>query len=446
MVALVYEFGPFRFEPKENRLLRGGSPICLPPQGFEMLLALVERSGSLVTKGELIERVWQRRFVEENSLNKCVSEVRKALGDQRVAPRYIETVAKRGYRFVAKVSRPAPGDQDGRTDRRRRSPDVHAYRLYREARCHILRYTSASWLKGLACYDQAIAQDPSYTLAHADLAIALTLGSVYYTSSEDVRQRARDAAGQALAIDPGLAEAHLAAAMVRYLIDWDWEGAEASFHKALDLDPEQSWTHDYYGFFLMLMGRFREALPALERAVELNPVRITVNGDLGLYHHFTGAVDGAIDHHRRALDLNPFSGLTRVDFARALESAGRHGEAIQEIQRTLPLDDAPWVRVWLARAYALDGQRDEAFRVLRNLRPARPARSERTAHGEGVSPVFPALVHAALGERKEAMELLREASDRRSPWMAFLRVEPGFESLRGEPGFEALQRNAGLPG
>lgn len=442
MVAAVYEFGPFRFEPRENRLLRDGSPLSLPPQSVEMLLALVERSGSLVTKDELMERVWQRRYVEENSLNKCVSELRKALGDQRAAPRYIETVAKRGYRFVARVKRreawaaetgPAAGE---RRDRHRRPNDPYAYRLYREARCHILRYTSASWLKGLACYEQALAQDPSYALAHADLAIASTLGSVYYTSSAGTLERAREAAGQALAIDPGLAEAHLAAAVVRYLVDWDWEGAEASFQQALALDPEQSWTHDYYGFFLMLMGRFNEALPALEKAVDLNPVRITVNGDLGLYHHFAGSIEGAIDHHRRALDLNPFCALTRVEYARTLERAGQPGEAIEEIQRTLPLDDAPWVRVWLARAYALDGRREEAERVLRHLRPA--------DRNGSVSPVFPALVHAALGERDEALDLLGEACARRSPWMAFLRVEPGFDPLREEPGFGALMRKTGL--
>lgn len=438
----VYEFGPFRFDPRENRLLRSGSPVCLPPQGVEMLMALIERSGSLVSKGELIERVWRRRYVEENSLNKCVSELRKALGDQRTAPRYIETVAKRGYRFIGEVRRaparpaeprPATGE---RRDRHRRPEDPHAYRLYLEARCHILRYTSSSWLKGLSCYEQAIAQDPGYALAHADLAIASTLGCVYYTSSDEVLQRAREAAGQALAIDPGLAESHLAAAVVRYLIDWDWDGAEASFHKALELDPEQSWAHDYYGFFLLLMGRFREALPALQRAVDLNPVRITVNGDMGLYHHFTGAVEGSINHHRRALELNPFCALTRVDYARTLERAGRHGEAIEEIRRTLTVDDAPWARVWLARAYALEGRHEEAQRVLRHLRPAGRAGS--------VSPVFPALVHAAMGEREEAMELLGEACERRSPWMAFLRVEPGFDPLRNEPGFDSMMRKAGL--
>lgn len=441
MVAFVYEFGPFRFEPRENRLLRDGRPVPLPPKDVETLHALLERSGSLVTKGELLERVWPGRFIEENSLSKCIAELRKALGDERVTPRYIQTVSKRGYRFIADVKRRTDErDGGGRQPLRRRSRDPHAYRLYQEARCHVLRYTSASWRKGLACYEQAIAQDPSYTLAHADLAIASALGSVYYTGAEELLQRAREAAGQALAIDPGLAEAHLAAALVRSLIDWDWDGAEASFHKALDLDPEQSWTHDYYGFFLMLMGRFREALPSLERAVDLNPIRITVNGDLGLYHHFTGEVEGSIDHRRRALELNPFCGLARVDFARTLERAGRHDESIAELQRTLPLDDAPWVRVWLGRAYALEGRREEASRVLRHLRPGRP-----TGRSESVSPVFPALVHAALGERREALELLGEACARRSPWMAFLAVEPGFDTLRDEPGFASLMRKAGLP-
>lgn len=506
--ATIYEFGPFRFEPRENRLLRGGLPVPLPPRGIETLRAMVERSGSLISKQELLERVWPDRIVEENSVAKCVSELRRALDDGRSEPRYIETVAKRGYRFVAEVRRrrddavlpvvapPAgtgssgsvgsadvsltlrvtvelvaggtplwtgrsggrltepitvgdaiaervaaalTGGQGGgerRALRRRASQDRHAFRLYREARCHVLRYTSAGWRKSVSCYEQAIAQDPAFALAHADLAISSVLACVYYTSSEECRQRARNAARRALALDPGLPEAHLAIALVRYLLDQDWDGAESAFHQALALDPEQAWSHDYFGFFLLLMGRFREALPPLERAVELNPVRILVNGDLGLYHHFTGAVEGCLDHHRRALDLNPFCGLTRVDFARALERAGRPREAMAEIRKTLRLDDAPWVRVWLARACALAGQREEAQRLLRQLTNA----SRRAP----VSPVFLALVHTALGERAAAFALLEEAIAQRSSWTAFLRVEPGFDPLREEPRFAALLRRAGL--
>lgn len=489
----VYEFGSFRFEPEESRLLRDGRPVPLAPQALETLLALIERTGSLITKQELMERVWPDRFVEENSLAKCVSELRKALGDCRTRPRYIETVARRGYRFVAPLSEsggvPAPpprlegapagdpivvrvtvelaagvaGDPGALGDRvaeriaenvaaalrvrgsrerrellRHSTRDVHAYRLYREARCHVLRYTLDSWRKSAACYEQAIAQDPSYALAHADLAISSVLASVYFTSAPEVKTRARAAARRALSIDPGLAEAHLADALVRSFLDWDWDGAESAFHQALALDPRQSWSHDYYGFFLLHRGRFREALPTLERAVELNPARILVKGDLGLYHHFTGAVQDALAHYRRALDLDPHCGLTRVEHARALERAGRFDEAAAEARRALRLDDSLWVRVWLARACALSGERLEAYRRLRLLQEA--------ARSGSVSPVFPALVQCALGEREAAVEQLEEAWAQRSPWMALLRTEPAFQSLWEERRFQILLRRMGLPG
>lgn len=439
VAAAAYEFGPFRFEPRESRLLREGTPVPLPPQGIETLQALVEKGGCLVTKRELMDRVWPGRFVEENSLTKCVSALRAALGDQRAGPSYIETVAKRGYRFIAQVR---PQDRGGepsgsaRDLRRRSTRDVDAYRLYREARCHVLRYTSAAWRKSAIRYEAAIAQDPAYALAHADLAISSVLACVYYTSSETVAQRAREAARQALAIDSGLAEAHLATALVRLFLDWNWQGAESSFHQALAFDPAQAWSHNYYGTFLCLMGRFREALPTLERAVELNPVRLAVNGHLGLYHHFTGTAEGSLGHYRRALDLDPFCGLIRVDLARTLELAGRPREALAEIERAQQLDDAPWVRVWLARALALAGEPEGARRILGQLGQG--------AWRGSVSPVFLALVHAALGDREEALAQLEEARAQRSPWIAFLGVEPGFDSLREEPGFAALLRRTGL--
>lgn len=470
--AAVFEFGPFRFEPGEGRLLRDGRPVSLPRQESEVLLALVERSGSLVAKQELIERAWPDRFVEENSLAKCICALRKTLGDRHARPLYIETVPRRGYRFLPDVikiasseSRPITiqvtvevtldgrepfadkeeiarkvtaalrGDRERRELRRRATRDPHAFRLYREARCYVMRYTSDSWQKSARCYEQAIAQDPSYALAYSDLAISSVLASVYYTSSPEVKERARFAAERALAVDPGLPEAHLAMAGVRCYLDWDWDGAESCFHQALALDPEQAWSHDYYGFFLTLRRRFREALPILERAVDLNPARLLVKGDLGLYHHFSGAVEESIDHQRKALDLDPFCALSRVELARTLERGGRPDESLEELRKTLPLDDAPWIRVWLARSYALTGQREDALRVLLPLRHA--------ARRGLASPVFPALVHAALGDREEALTLLDEARAQGSPWMAFLGVEPGFDSLRDERRFANLSRRIG---
>jgi DNA-binding winged helix-turn-helix (wHTH) protein/TolB-like protein/Flp pilus assembly protein TadD len=99
----LYEFGPFQLDPPERLLLRDGQPVAMTPKAFDMLVVLVERCGHLVEKNELLKTVWHGSFVEEGNLSVTVSFLRKALNDDRGEHRYIETVSKRGYRFVADV-------------------------------------------------------------------------------------------------------------------------------------------------------------------------------------------------------------------------------------------------------------------------------------------------------------------------------------------------------
>jgi Tol biopolymer transport system component/DNA-binding winged helix-turn-helix (wHTH) protein len=109
----TYEFGPFRLDVSEQRLLHDGEPIPLTPKMFELLRVLVENAGHLVEKEQLLAQVWSNTFVEEGNLNRGISVLRKALGETS-AQRYIETVPKRGYRFVADVRSPG-NDGSGTT-------------------------------------------------------------------------------------------------------------------------------------------------------------------------------------------------------------------------------------------------------------------------------------------------------------------------------------------
>lgn len=109
-VNVLYEFGPFQLDPPERLLLCDGQPVPLSPKAFDLLLTLVDRSGHLVEKDELLKAVWPGAFVEEGNLAVTVSLVRKALNDDRGHHRYIETVSKRGYRFVADVKRLDEGE------------------------------------------------------------------------------------------------------------------------------------------------------------------------------------------------------------------------------------------------------------------------------------------------------------------------------------------------
>src|SRR5215467_8810843 len=100
-----YEFGPFRLDAEERLLARAGQPVPLAPKIIETLLVLVENRGHLVDKDELVKRVWPDAFVEEGNLNKNVSLLRKTLGQWDGQQEYIETIPKRGYRFIAPVKR-----------------------------------------------------------------------------------------------------------------------------------------------------------------------------------------------------------------------------------------------------------------------------------------------------------------------------------------------------
>ena len=98
----MFEFGPYRLEPAESRLTRDGVPVHVTPKALELLVALVTRPGRLITKEELVAEVWPDTFVEEGNLAVNMTRVRQALNDDS-GRSYVETVPKRGYRFVAAV-------------------------------------------------------------------------------------------------------------------------------------------------------------------------------------------------------------------------------------------------------------------------------------------------------------------------------------------------------
>src|SRR5919106_1189283 len=98
-----FEFGPYHLDVVHRVLTRAGEMVALTPKATEILIRLVLNAGQLVEKDELLKEVWPDTFVEESNLTQNIFTLRRALGDERLEPRYIETVARRGYRFIAKV-------------------------------------------------------------------------------------------------------------------------------------------------------------------------------------------------------------------------------------------------------------------------------------------------------------------------------------------------------
>src|SRR5262245_46296627 len=98
-----YEFGDYCIDLKDRELKRNGEPIPLTLKGFDLLLTLIENRGRIIEKDALLDAVWPDSFIAQNNLVQQISILRRALGDSRDAPHYIETISKRGYRFIAEV-------------------------------------------------------------------------------------------------------------------------------------------------------------------------------------------------------------------------------------------------------------------------------------------------------------------------------------------------------
>ena len=109
----LYEFGPFRLDLSERQLFRDGKPLSMTPKAFETLVMLVRKSGRIVEKDDLLAEVWKDTFVEEANISRHVWMLRKTLGENEKGQSYIETIPRRGYRFLANAQAAGNG---GETD------------------------------------------------------------------------------------------------------------------------------------------------------------------------------------------------------------------------------------------------------------------------------------------------------------------------------------------
>jgi DNA-binding winged helix-turn-helix (wHTH) protein len=110
------QFGPFRFDARQGRLRRDGRDVPLQPKAFELLRFLLARPGRLLSKDELLDALWDQRFLTEGVLKSAVSLVRGALDDDPREPRWIATVPRRGYQFIGAVQCADAARSDGRNE------------------------------------------------------------------------------------------------------------------------------------------------------------------------------------------------------------------------------------------------------------------------------------------------------------------------------------------
>lgn len=434
---LVFEFGDFTLSPKERLLLHAGEPVVLTAKAFDILVALVRRSGHLVSKDELLREVWPDTFVQEVNLTVNISALRKALRRGRTDNDLIRTVSAHGYRFVAPViAREATVTHQ---IRRVTTENTDAYRAYLQGRHDWGRRSEEALKRAAEHFQYAISLDPEFAAAYSGLADCYaTMGSLSHLAPTDAFPVARRYATRALELDPSLAEAHASLGFVELYFDWNWSAAETEFQRSIALDRDYPATYQWYGIYLMAAARPADALAQMQRARRRDPLSLPINTDIGFCHYYAGQYEEAAKQLQFVLELSSEFSPAHLWLGRTYQELGRYEDAIaafRHVEDRLP----DWPVPSAARGFveAIAGRAAAARETLREL--------EILSERKFVTSYGLALVHAALGENDVAFAWLDQAFAERSHWLIWLRLDPRWKSLRPDPRFTECVGRIGYP-
>jgi TolB-like protein/Tfp pilus assembly protein PilF len=324
---------------------------------------------------------------------------------------------------------------------RRGTANNDAHLHYLKGRYHWNRRTDEGMRRAIACFNEAIAADPTYALAYAGLADAYTLlGAIAYGAfrPEDVWPRARAAALRALALDDRLAEARASLGFIKFRYDWDWEEAERDLAAAIGMNPHYATARQWHAYLLSTRGHHDAALSEIRCAQELDPLSLPIATGIGRLLCFAGRYEDAVVECRKAVEMDGTFAGAHLDLGLACEQLRAYEEAISEFQRAVELSGGSHIAlVHLGHAYGISGQHDKAREVLHRLR--------RHALESYVAPSDWAVYHIGVGNTAEALTCLEKGYEGRDSFMVLLKVEPILAPLRDEPRFLDLLRRMERP-
>jgi TolB-like protein/Flp pilus assembly protein TadD len=328
---------------------------------------------------------------------------------------------------------------DRRHLRKRYTENTDAYQTYLMGLFFWNKRSKDGLRKAVKYFEQAIEQDPAYALSYAGLADCYFL--IAYSGYDDIArndgyEKSRSAAMKAIELDPFVAEAHAALGTVKVKHDHDIAGAEKSFEQAITINPSCAVAYSRYTYFLAAMGRLSESLEKMRRAQELDPLSPDMNTSLASVLYFSREYDEAIRYCERALALEPNFSEAMLWIGLSYEQKGMFDTAIKHfITAKNSNTDSLEPLELLGYAVAITGQKDKARKILTELHEA-------AAKGITVRPFNVALIHAALGQTKQAFEWLEKPFANWTERLRMLRFDPRMDNLRAEARFTAILQRA----
>ncbi len=499
--SVLHRFGLFEADLRAGELRRNGVRVRLQDLPFRALTLLLTRPGEVITREEFRHALWPPDiFVDfEQGISSAVMRLRDALGDSADNPIFIETIERRGYRWIGPIQRvgPVPKESHDNKSPQRPIPEAkppskpspwrmtvfalpvlallsavwifrpshrdakastksssasartlhqaanrEAEDFYLKGRFYWNKRTPESLNQALEAFTQAIAHDPNYSDAYVGLADSYNLLREFSAMpGNEAYFKAFAAAKKAVELDQQSSEAHASLAFVTFFGMWDAADAEKEFRRAIELDPNNVKAHHWYATFLHALGRHDEALTEIDLARKLAPDSSSILADKAQL------LWSAAGHHEQALQMLKQIEAAEPDFISphvylrlAYFETGDYPNYIVELKKdALLTHDAAQSSVAEAAAsgFAKGGER--------GLFEAQLA-EQRKLHEQGkLSPYLVAQTEARLGNKREAIRYLTICIQSHDEWVLNLRDDQEFVSLHGEAAFQQLLAKIGLP-
>jgi serine/threonine protein kinase/TolB-like protein/Tfp pilus assembly protein PilF len=315
--------------------------------------------------------------------------------------------------------------------------NADAYLLYLEGLHWSQKWTTDAFRRAIDCFQRALSLDPDNTLILSANAEVYINACWLYLSPTEGLPIAKQAAERAVQLDPELAEAHMALGLVLEYCDWNWEGAEREFRRAVELNPRGARMRNSLGWCLTNLGRFSEGLVEIRLAQQLEPRLAIYCSDVAWVHYCRHEWEQAITEVNRGLAIDPDDVACNDMLQNILLEKGDYQGAVAASERVMRWEPAMGESE-LANIYARSGEKEKAARHFEAM--------SGFSQGRRISEMWNALYYASLRDRDRTIKSLERAIEGREPQLAWLYTYPRFEFLRSDAAFLRMLRKLNFPG
>jgi TolB-like protein len=313
--------------------------------------------------------------------------------------------------------------------------NTEAWDIYLKGIFYLNQGTEKNFEIAMQYFELAKEKDPEFAPAYAGIArVWNNRKQAAVTRVSEATPKAEAAIHKALELDSTLSEVHQALAGIRTWTRFDWKGGEASFKKAIELNPNNADAHSAYSHLLNIVGRPDEAMKEIEIALELDPLNAKIKAFYGIDLMFVRKYDEAVKAFREALDINPTQGVAEINICNALFLAGREKEGLVML-RSRWKDNNEFLSA-LDEGYAKSGFKG-AMKKLADIRAEKTKITRLNQTG-------PAQYYALAGDVDNAVYWFEKAYEERDPNLPYLLL-PLYDGLRNDPRFQEIARKMNLP-